>query len=159
MNKINITNENPVKHMGEITVIDMAKINELKGVEEYPDDLRVSDNLNELVAICYGNAKTAGWHKEISKEYEGYLKSTQLMLMVSELGECLEGVRKGKMDDHITNRTAEEMELADLIIRACDYAGRWNLDLGGAVIAKLEYNKSRTDHKPENRAKEGGKKF
>ena len=119
----------------------------------------MKDNINELVATCYGNAKAAGWHKEVAPEIEGYLKSTQLMLMVSELGECLEGVRKGKMDDHIPSRTAEEMELADLIIRACDYAGRWGLDLGGAVMAKLEYNKHRADHKPENRAKEGGKKF
>lgn len=119
----------------------------------------MKDNINELVATCYGNAKAAGWHKEVAPDVEGYLKSTQLMLMVSELGECLEGVRKGKMDDHIPSRKAEEMELADLIIRACDYAGRWGLDLGGAVVEKLEYNKSRADHKPENRAKEGGKKF
>lgn len=130
-----------------------------KSIEEYADQQMLAAGLNELVDTCYGNAKTAGWHKPIAPEYEGYLKSTQLMLMVSELGECLEGVRKGKMDEHIKTRTAEVMELADLIIRACDYAGRWKLDLGNAVVEKLEYNKNRADHKPENRAKDGGKKF
>lgn len=29
----------------------------------------------------------------------------------------------------------------------------------GAVVEKLAYNAQRADHKPENRAKEGGKKF
>lgn len=128
-------------------------------MSEYADKCRVADNINELVADCYGDANKAGWHKQVAPEHEIYLKATQLMLMVSELGECLEGVRKGKMDDHLPNRTAEEVELADLIIRACDYAGRWKLDLGGAIIEKLEYNKNRADHKPENRQKEGGKKF
>src|SRR6478609_6600214 len=119
----------------------------------------MKEEINKLVDLCFNNASLAGWHKEIAPEYEGYLKSTQLMLMVSELGECLEGVRKGKMDDHIPSRKAEEMELADLIIRACDYAGRWKLDLGGAVIEKLEYNKTRLDHRLEERAKQNGKKF
>lgn len=32
-------------------------------------------------------------------------------------------------------------------------------DLWGAVAEKLEYNKKRADHKRENRAKQGGKKF
>lgn len=115
--------------------------------------------INELVDLCYGNAKSAGWHKEVPPEVEGYLKCTQLMLMVSEIAESMEGERKNKMDDHLSHRKAAEVELADLIIRACDYAGRWGYDLGGAVVEKLKYNKSRLDHKPENRQKEGGKKF
>jgi NTP pyrophosphatase (non-canonical NTP hydrolase) len=52
-----------------------------------------------------------------------------------------------------------EVELADLMIRALDLAGAMDLDLGGAVAEKLLYNQSRADHKPENRALEGGKKF
>lgn len=119
----------------------------------------MKNNINELVNTCYENAKSAGWHKEVSQDVIGYLKSTQLMLMVSELAECMEGVRKDKMDDHIQHRTQEEVELADLVIRACDYAGRWKLDLGGAIVEKLNYNKSRSDHKVENRIKQGGKKF
>ncbi len=71
----------------------------------------------------------------------------------------MEGERKDLMDDHIKHRKMAEVELADAVIRIADYCGRWGYDLGGAIVDKLEYNKSRADHKLENRAKEGGKKF
>jgi hypothetical protein len=120
----------------------------------------MEENIQELVDLCYGNAKASGWHSTIGDpKVEKYLKPAQLMLMVSEIAEAMEGERKGLMDDHIPNRPMAEVELADAIIRICDYCGRWGYDLGGAVVEKLEYNKSRADHKLENRAKEGGKKF
>jgi hypothetical protein len=49
--------------------------------------------------------------------------------------------------------------LADALIRIFDIAGGFNLDLSGALIEKMEYNKQREDHKLSNRAKAGGKKF
>jgi hypothetical protein len=52
-----------------------------------------------------------------------------------------------------------EVELADAVIRICDYASRWGYDLGGAIVDKLAHNAQRADHKIENRAKNGGKKF
>ena len=57
------------------------------------------------------------------------------------------------------NRKMFEVELADAIIRIFDTAGKYNIDLGGAFIEKLEYNLNREDHKLENREKDGGKKF
>jgi hypothetical protein len=71
----------------------------------------------------------------------------------------MEGERKGLMDTHLKHRPMAEVELADLLIRLCDYAGRWGYDLGGAVVEKMYYNAHREDHKIENRIKEGGKKF
>lgn len=119
----------------------------------------MADNINEVVQTCFNNAKEAGWHKEVAPEVENYLKATQLMLMVSEIAEAMEGTRKGLQDDHLKHRPMVEVELADAIIRIADFCGRWGLDLGGAVVEKLEYNKNRADHKPENRQKDGGKKF
>lgn len=52
-----------------------------------------------------------------------------------------------------------EETLGDLICLCVIYANRYNLDLKGAVEEKLAFNKQRADHKPENRAKKGGKKF
>jgi NTP pyrophosphatase (non-canonical NTP hydrolase) len=52
-----------------------------------------------------------------------------------------------------------EVELADAVIRICDIAAGLNLDLGGAILEKCEYNKHREDHKPENRKLANGKKY
>lgn len=86
-------------------------------------------------------------------------KGEMMALMHSEISEMLEGVRKNKMDEHIPHRSSEEVELADLFIRALDYAGGWGLDLDGAIADKRAYNAVRADHKHENRVKEDGKKF
>jgi len=63
------------------------------------------------------------------------------------------------MDDHLPHRKMEEVEMADAIIRILHLAGRFEYDLAGAIEEKLQYNAKRADHKPENRAAEGGKKF
>jgi NTP pyrophosphatase (non-canonical NTP hydrolase) len=52
-----------------------------------------------------------------------------------------------------------EVELADALIRICDLAGAMQLDLGGAVREKLDYNATRADHKFEARTAEGGKAY
>lgn len=82
----------------------------------------------------------------------------QLMLIASEIGEAYEGHRKNKMDEHCPAYTNFEIELADALIRILDTAGGLNLDLGGAFLAKMQYNRRRADHKPENRRAEDGKK-
>lgn len=108
---------------------------------------------NQLVQLCHGLAKEAGWHEKPRET------GTCLMLIVSEVAEAMEGDRKGLMDDHLPHRKMIEVELADAVIRICDLAGREGLDLGGALVEKLKYNQQRADHKPENRAKEGGKSY
>lgn len=131
-------------------------------IENYPTDNQhmLNDNAyhlakdtNELVKLCHGLAKDAGWHKK-PREI-----GTMLMLIVSEVAEAMEGDRKNLMDDHLPHRKMLEVELADSVIRICDLAGREGLDLGGAIVEKLKYNQQRKDHKIENRDLEGGKKY
>lgn len=82
-----------------------------------------------------------------------------LCLVHSEISEACEGVRKNSKDDKLPHRSMFEVELADAMIRMFDIAGAYNLDLGGALVEKLEYNANRADHKLENRMKSDGKKF
>jgi len=113
-----------------------------------------------LTNYCHGNAFANGWWQDLST---GKLKVRNtgelLMLMVSELAEAMEGDRKNLMDNHLTHRKSVEVELADCVIRIFDFAGFNNLDLGGAIFEKLQYNNKRADHKVENRVKENGKKY
>jgi len=81
----------------------------------------------------------------------------QLALIHSEISEAYEGHRKNLMDEHCPQYTSFEVELADALIRILDTAGGLNLRLSEAFVAKMEYNRQRADHKPENRVKEGGK--
>lgn len=86
-----------------------------------------------------------------------YVIPTKLALVHSEVSEALEGFRKSLNDDHLPDRPMIEVELADAIIRILDIAGALDLDVGGALIEKFNYNQTRADHKPENRNAPGGK--
>ena len=122
--------------------------------------MSIENYVNELVEICHGAAKNGGWWNDVKTgEPLERNKGELICLMHSELSETLEAVRKNKRDDHLPYLKGEEVELADTLIRIFDYAGGFGLDLGKALQDKLAYNKRRADHKPENRAKDGGKAF
>lgn len=117
-----------------------------------------ADALNLLCKLCHGNSLAAGWWRD-TDTFDPHIVPTKLMLTVSELAEAMEGDRKNLQDDHLPHRKMLEVELADAIIRICDLAGWRGLDLGGAVVEKLAYNKTRADHKIEARSAEGGKSY
>lgn len=115
--------------------------------------------VNQLVGFCHQEAVDAGWWSNKEGLRIERNKGELIALMHSELSECLEGVRKDQMDDKLVNRKMEEVELADVLIRILDYAGAFDLDLGGALAEKLMFNRHRDDHKPAQRFAAGGKKF
>ncbi len=69
------------------------------------------------------------WQNPATGERLNRNKGEMLMLMVSEISECMEGERRGLMDDHLPHRRMAEVELADAMIRIFDFAGGFGLDL------------------------------
>ncbi len=136
----------------------MAEFKFTKNQSTYEDPYAI----NTLVKDCYGASSRAGWWVDadgIDTRLNPLTFGNKLLLIHSEISESMEGDRKDLMDDKLPHRKMREVELADALIRSCDLAGAYDMDLGGAVVEKMEYNAQRADHKPENLAKENGKKY
>lgn len=117
---------------------------------------------NVVKEACHSLAVASGWWKDLhtGEDMRGKRNVPELLCLIhSEISEAMEGHRKGLMDDKLPNRTAIEVELADAVIRIFDLAGGFDLDIGGAIAEKLEYNASRADHKRQNRLATGGKAY
>lgn len=113
-------------------------------------------DIHDCLVNIHQLSKDAGWWPE---KRTNELYGTKIALIHSEVSEMLEGLRKGLKDSHLKDRSAEEVEAADVFIRLLDYCGARELDLVGAVEEKLKYNQTRVDHKREARNAQGGKKF
>lgn len=114
---------------------------------------RPRKSVAQMQALCHEESLAACWHEKPRED------GTMLALIHSEVSEALEGIRKDKMDEHLPHRRSAEVELADAVIRIFDFAGLKGYDIESAMLEKMEYNRNRLDHKREERAKEGGKKF
>jgi NTP pyrophosphatase (non-canonical NTP hydrolase) len=119
-------------------------------------------HLEDLVNTCHKAA--------VEKGFASYGKqrtvAEHVALLVTEIGELFECTRDGMQptDERyeyatpsgkylsIHPETAEGVlgkpvgipsELADLVIRICDFAGEWGIDLENAVREKMAYNLTR----------------
>ena len=100
--------------------------------------LRESD-INRIAAEAYANSVAKGFWDLGENRNQGEM----IALMHSELSEALEAIRKPQESEKIPGFTLLEEEMADLIIRAGDFAAGFKLQLVEAISAKMKYNESR----------------
>lgn len=99
-------------------------------------------NINELAArIHVQNHKW--WHDEHGNSLQRNAGEL-LMLVITELAEAVEGIRKDLMDDKLPHRKMEEVEMADAKIRLLDFANGFNQTLEElpAVVPTRSGNKA-----------------
>lgn len=107
--------------------------------------------LNMLATTAYANSKAKGFWDLENKVIEAFpqmetvIMGNKLTLIHSEVSEVCEALRKPfpETSKKIPPYMEEEDELADIIIRVMDYCGRRNIDIGGAVALKMQYNSNR----------------
>lgn len=76
-----------------------------------------------------------------------------LLLIHSEISEAVEALRhENPPSNHIPEFSGVEEELADIVIRVCNYAYAKNFRLSEAIVAKMDFNDTRE-------FQHGGKKF
>ncbi len=121
--------------------------------------MNVFEAFNELASKAHAASVKAGWYHNLDGSEKRRNVGEMLCLIHSEVSEAMEGHRKNLPDDKLPHRKMIEVELADAVIRIADLAEYLDLDVGGAIEEKMRFNETRADHKPENRAKAGGKAF
>lgn len=87
------------------------------------------------------------------------LIAIKLLLIVSEIAEAFEALRKDANDDKLPKHKGLHVELIDAGIRLFDLIGFLNIKTGKITRDKTNYNLRRKDHKPAARAAKGGKRF
>jgi NTP pyrophosphatase (non-canonical NTP hydrolase) len=79
-------------------------------------------------------------------------KVAELGLIMTEASEAIEEVRAGHAMTHTYYRASDgkpegvPSELADVVIRALDIADAYGIDLGAAMVEKLNHNATRGRH-------------
>jgi hypothetical protein len=79
------------------------------------------DYLKEAERVHLLNAKW--WTDLQTGKPVAQKRRRRLILMISELTECMEAERKSLTDDHLPHRKGAEVEMADFVIRCLDMLG------------------------------------
>lgn len=98
--------------------------------------------LTDLAINIHSANKQKGWYDDSQPRHPAIFH----MLIVSEIAEAVESVRKGELDfwtDTNGKPQGEAVEVIDALIRILDYCGYRKWDVDELIRAKLAYNKTR----------------
>ncbi len=84
------------------------------------------------------------WHDKNGNRLERN-RGELLMLVVSELSEAMEALRKDLWDDKLPHRKGEEVELADAYIRLLDYAEGMGIPLRSKLGVRSPVEENRAE--------------
>jgi len=116
-----------------------------RGVEKPPVNKLIHEAFRTLTHAVHANAVEHGWFdtEMPNKEMEFLVGMAGVM---KECGEALEVVSAKEwdvMDDKCPQHTKLSIELADIVLRLLTLCGRHDLNIGAAITAKHEFNRSR----------------
>lgn len=101
-------------------------------IEEFKMAWNTMQRLNADVA------KSKGWYDS------SWTLDRALCLIHREVSEVTEALRVGNpKDEKCPEFSNAEVEFADVVIRIMDLANRLNFDVAGAIVSKMEFNKTR----------------
>jgi len=120
----------------------------VREMQRRSDNEEFIHSFTELASRARDNSHAHGFHdarKAHSDEpiIQQLSDQTALMLIVSEIGEACEALRKHLPSDKIPDFWGVEEELADAIIRIFDIGATRNWKIAQAVVAKMKYNEGR----------------
>lgn len=140
-----ISNEE-VKRVLRALARNIHKNNRDKGFWENPILQEIDERLEDKGLDPEGKDALRSIRELVLKQMpNGRNQSEAIMLMVTELAEAVEGVRKGKMDDHLPQYTMLTTEINDNLIRLFDFVGGYDLidEFVDSFIDKNMYNLTR----------------
>lgn len=119
------------------TGLNLVEDPNLQGYKIISDEDTFVNLFNDLARKANSTALSKGFNNAETDPF------VQICLIHSELGEATDALRKNKVDDHIPKFFGVEAELADAVIRIMNMAAAKNLRVAEAIVAKMEYNRTR----------------